>query len=29
MMRDEDKDGLGWKTGITSKGINAKLLTAG
>jgi hypothetical protein len=29
MMRDEEKDGLGWKVGITSKGINAKLLTAG
>ena len=29
MMRDEDEDGLGWKVGITSKGINAKLLTAG
>lgn len=29
MMRDKDKDGLGWKVGITSKGISAKLLTAG
>ena len=29
MMRDEDGDGLGWKVGITSKGISAKLLTAG
>ena len=29
MMRDEDDDGLGWKVGITSKGINAKLITAG
>jgi hypothetical protein len=29
MLRDEDGDGLGWKVGITSKGISAKLLTAG
>lgn len=29
LMRDEDEDGLGWKVGITSKGISAKLLTAG
>lgn len=29
MLRDEDGDGLGWKLGITSSGINAKLITAG
>ena len=29
LLRDEDADGLGWKTGITSKGISAKLLNAG
>lgn len=29
MLRDEDGDGLGWKVGITSSGINAKLITAG
>lgn len=29
MLRDEDGDGLGWKTGITSEGINAKIITAG
>jgi hypothetical protein len=29
MMRDEDEDGLGWKTAITSKGINAKVINAG
>jgi hypothetical protein len=29
MLRDQDNDGLGWKVGITSKGISAKLITAG
>jgi hypothetical protein len=29
LLRDEDEDGLGWKTGMTSKGISAKLLTSG
>lgn len=29
LLRDEDNDGLGWKVGVTSKGISAKLLTAG
>lgn len=29
LLRDEDADGLGWKTGITSKGISAKLITTG
>jgi hypothetical protein len=29
MLRDESGDGLGWKTGITSNGINAKLVNAG
>lgn len=29
LLRDEDGDGLGWKVGITSSGINAKLITAG
>lgn len=29
LLRDQDNDGLGWKVGITPKGISAKLLTAG
>jgi hypothetical protein len=28
-LRDENDDGLNWKVGITSEGINAKLITAG
>lgn len=28
-LRDEDEDGIGWKAGITSSGINAKLITTG
>jgi hypothetical protein len=29
LLRDQDEDGLGWKVGITSTGISAKLLTSG
>ena len=28
-LRDKNDDGLNWKVGITSEGINAKLITAG
>lgn len=29
LLRDEDGDGLGWKAGLTSSGLSAKLITSG
>ena len=29
MLRDSEGDGLGWKTAITARGINANVITTG